>query len=232
MASKQIVAMGSGGFSTEPDNPLLDRYVIHQVASEWPRVCFLATASGDADTYLLNFYTAFTNLGAIPSHFSVFRPSTADIRDFLFRNDVIYVGGGNTRSMLALWKEWGLDAILREAYEAGILLAGISAGANCWFESSVTDSVPGTLGPLAGLGLLEGSFCPHYDSERERRSAFHRLVREEQLPAGYAADDGAALHFVNGSLHAVLSSRRDARAYAVAREDSAVTEETLPAQHL
>ena len=232
MASKQIVAMGSGGFSSEPDNPALDRYVMQQVATDWPRVCFLATASGDAETYLLSFYTAFTNLGAIPSHFSVFRPSTADIKDFLFRNHIIYVGGGNTRSMLALWKEWSLDTILREAYDSGILLAGISAGANCWFESSITDSVPGTLAPLAGLGMLEGSFCPHYNCERERRTVFHRLLREEQLPSGYAADDGAALHFVDGALHAVISSRRDARAYAVAREDHAVTEETLPAQQL
>ena len=232
MVRRQIVAMGGGGFSTEADNPVLDRYVIQQLPGERPRVCFLGTASGDAEGYLLSFYSAFTELGCEPAHLSLFRPATADIRSFLMSSDAIYVGGGNTRSMLVLWREWEVDQILRDAYESGILLAGVSAGANCWFESCVTDAVPGTLGPLAGLGLLPGSFCPHYDGERERRPAFHEMVRDGRLPNGYAADDGAALHFLDGELYAVLASRREARAYALNREGTAVSEEALPAQHL
>ena len=224
--------MGGGGFSSEPDNLVLDRYILQQVAAERPRVCFLATASGDAESYLLSFYTAFTGLGALPSHLSLFRPGTADLQDFLLQHDVIYVGGGNTRSMLILWREWGIDAILSRAYEEGIILAGTSAGANCWFEGCVTDSVPGSLTPAQGLGMLSGSFCPHYAGERERRSVIHRLVRDGTLPPGYAADEGAAMHFVDGSLYAVVASRQEARAYAVEREGKAVTEEALPAQYL
>lgn len=232
MVRRQIVAMGGGGFSTEADNHALDRYLIQQLPGERPRVCFLGTASGDAESYILNFYTVFTALGCEPMHFSLFRPSTPDIRSFLMSSNAIYVGGGNTRSMLALWREWGVDQILRDAYESGILLAGVSAGANCWFEACVTDAVPGTLRPLPGLGLLPGSFCPHYDGERDRRPAFHEMVRDGRLPDGYAADDGAALHFLDGELYAVIASRQEARAYALNREGTAVGEEALPAQHL
>jgi len=126
------------------------------------------------------------------THLSLIQPPSADLGAFVFAQDVIFVGGGNTRSLLALWREWGLDAILREAYERGIVLGGVSADMICWFEFGVTDSVPGALTPLKCLGWLPGSACPHYDKEIERRPSFQRLIAEGAIPGGYAADDGVS----------------------------------------
>lgn len=224
---RQIIAMGGGGFSMEPDNLALDRYILAQAREANPAVCFLPTASGDADGYVAKFYTAFTGLDCRPRHLSLFGRTPANISAFLLEQDVVYVGGGNTRSMLALWREWGLDGALRAAWQEGVVLAGLSAGAICWFEQGVTDSVAGRLGPLAGLALLAGSCCPHYDAEAERRPAYRQMVAEGQTAPGYGLDDGVALHFVGTELRAVVASRPEARAYRVTPGASAVLEETL-----
>jgi dipeptidase E len=229
---KQIIAMGGGGFSMEPDNPALDRYILQQTGKSQPAICFLPTASGDADSYVVKFYAAFTELDCRPTHLSLFRPPSADLESFVLEQDVIYVGGGNTRSMLVLWREWGLEEILRQAWSEGVILAGISAGAICWFEQGVTDSVPGSLGPLSCLGLLPGSCCPHYDGEPERRPAYHRLLIEDQILPGFGVDDGVALHFVDRELHLVVSSRPDARAYAVEKVAGRVRDRALESVYL
>lgn len=212
---QQIITMGGGGFSMEPDNLALDRYILAQTKSAQPRVTFLAQASGESQDYTLNFYRAFNRLDARPDHLSLFRPHTADIEGYLLAQDVIYVGGGNTKSMLALWREWGLDVILRKALAAGVVLAGISAGAICWFEQGTTDSIPGALTLLPGLGMLPGSCSPHYDGEAERRPAFQRLIASGAAKPGYAFDDGAAGHFIDGTLAHVVSSRPQAKGYHV-----------------
>jgi dipeptidase E len=228
----QIIAIGGGGFSTEPDSALLERYILSQSAKENPAVCFLPQASGESVDYIVRFYSAFTKLPCRPSHLSLFDPPTADLESFLMEKDVIYVGGGNTRSMLALWRDWGLDRFLRRAWQSGIVLAGVSAGSICWFESGVTDSIPGPLTPLACLGFLPGSNCPHYDGEPERRPAYHRLLGEKRLPAGYATDDGVGLHFVGTRLHRIISSRRAASAYRVGLETGGLEESVLPPEFL
>jgi dipeptidase E len=224
----QIVAMGGGGFSMEPENLLLDRFVLSIAAVRQPRVCFVGTASGDSQIYLDKFYAAFNTLPCVPTELSLFKPPTADLRSFVFDQDVIYVGGGNTRNLLVLWREWGLDAMLREAWLSGIVMAGISAGSICWFQQGLSDSViPGDLAPLDCLGFLPGSNCPHYDGEPQRRPAYHRFIRQGELDDGYAADDGAALHFVGQDLRGVVSSREAARAYSVRRAGSEVEEAPL-----
>jgi dipeptidase E len=228
----QIIAMGGGGFSMEPDNLALDRYILEQTGKPRPAVCFLPTASGDADGYIVNFYSAFTQLECQPAHLSLFRPPSADLASFVLAQDVVYVGGGNTRSMLALWREWGLDGILREAWQRGVVLAGLSAGAICWFEQGVTDSVPGRLGPLACLGLLPGSCCPHYDGEEERRPAYQRLVSRGEILPGYGLDDGAALHFAGDELRRAVGSRPEARAFAVERVPDGIEERALECTYL
>jgi peptidase E len=157
----------------------------------------------------------------------LFRPSTADLETYLLAQNVIYVGGGNTRSMLALWREWGLDAILRKAYEAGVVLAGMSAGANCWFEQCSTDSVPGTLGVLPGLGFLQGGFCPHYDGEVARRPSLHHLLKEDKILPTYAADNSAAVHFVDEQLLGAVSSTANAKVYRVLKAEGEVVETAL-----
>lgn len=225
---KQIIAMGGGGFSMEPDNPLLDQYILDQSGVKRPKVCFVPTASGDAEGYIERFYKAFENLACVPSHLSLFRPEVTDLEGFVLSRDVIYVGGGNTRNLLVLWKEWGLDRILLSAWERGVVLAGISAGANCWFEECVSDSIPGSLTALSGMGLLAGSCCPHYnDLEAGYRSGCHRLLLKGKLKAGYGIDDGAALHFIDGRLHRAVSSRPTAKAYRVRVMDGAVEEREI-----
>jgi len=229
---RQIIALGGGGFSMEPDNLALDDYVRRASGKTIPRVCFLAQASGESLDYTLRFYRAFNQLGCQATHLSLFACPPQEIAAILLAQDVIYVGGGNTRSMLALWQAWELPAILHQAYTQGVVLAGISAGANCWFETCITDSAAPQLDVLAGMGFLPGSFCPHYDGEAERRPAFHRLLAEGRIQPGYAADDGAAFHFIDGALHQVVISRPHARGYQLTRTADGVQETPLPAVNL
>lgn len=225
---KQIIAMGGGGFSMEPENLLLDQYVLEQTNKRSPKVCFVPTASGDASGYTDRFYHAFNTLDCEASHLSLFKPPTADLEDYVLSKDVIYVGGGNTRNLIVLWKEWGLDRIFRKAWESGIVLAGLSAGAICWFEEGVTDSIPGELTPMTCLGFIKGSNCPHYDGESERRPAYEGMVQTKKILPGLAADDGVAFHFIDDVLYKIVSSRENAMGYAVRLNDhSEVVEERL-----
>lgn len=219
--------MGGGGFSQEPENLALDQYILSQTAKARPKVCFVGTASGDSVDYIRRFYQAFRGLDCEPSHFAVYSGPIGDWRDYILSKDVIYVGGGNTRNMLALWREWNLDAVLREALEEGIVLAGVSAGSICWFEEGVTDSIPGSLTPMKCLGFLGGSNCPHYDGEPGRRPSYHELLQSKLIGSGLACDDGVALHYVDGNLRQIVSSRENARAYRLTREGSAVSEAVL-----
>jgi peptidase E len=154
-------------------------------------------------------------------HLALFpMPSVADPGDFLLSRDLIFVGGGSVANMLAVWRVHQLDRIMRAAWEAGVVLAGVSAGAICWFEGGTTDSFGPDLRPFTdGLGLLAGSYCPHYDSEPGRRPLFTSLVAAGRLPAGIACDDGAGAHFIDDELHAVVSGLPGAAGYLV-RPDS------------
>jgi dipeptidase E len=230
-AMRQLIVLGGGGFLMEK-NRALDRYFLDATGKANPRVCFVGTASGDAESARYKFYEAMATLGCRATHLSLVQPPTADLASFVLEQDAIYVGGGNTRSLLALWREWGLDAALRTAYEHGVVMGGISAGMICWFEYGITDSVPGALSPLPGLGWLRGTACPHYDGEAERRPAFHRLLAEGKVPPGYAADDGAALHFVDEALRGVVRSRAAASAYRLDHTEAGVRESALDARLL
>jgi peptidase E len=225
--------MGGGGFLMEPENTLLDRFILSITGVPEPKICFLPTATGDFQGFIDRFYMCFNALPCIPTHLSLFKPPCADLRALVMQQDAIYVGGGNTRAMLALWREWGLDAILRDAWLAGVVMAGISAGSICWFQQGLSDSVvAGELHPIKCLGLLPGSHCPHYDGEPFRRPIYRQLVKEGKLESGYAADDGAALHFVGNELVGVVSSREAARAYSVRSVGSEVEETAFPAKWL
>lgn len=211
---RQIVAMGGGGFLMEPDNPLLDDYVLTLKRGHDSRVCLLPTASGDSDRMIAQFYT-WLGPRCRPTHLPLFNRIHEDAEALLMAQDVIYVGGGNTVNMLAVWRAHGVDRALRRAYDAGIVLTGVSAGALCWFDGGLTDSFGG-LAPLDdGLGFVGGSFCPHYD-QGERRPSYERLVAGG-LADGWGADDGAALHFIDGRLHDAVASRSSARTHRVER---------------
>ena len=210
---RQIIALGGGGFAMEPRNKRLDNYILSQANSSNPKVCFVPTASGDSRRYIQKFYRFFDKQDCIPSHLELFKPIYSDFESFLLGQDIIYVGGGNTRNMLLLWKEWGIDKILRKAYNQGILITGMSAGAICWFEQGITDPENGELYPLDCLGFLSGSSCPHYDGEAERKPAYKKLILYGSAKGGYGIDDGVALHFVNEQLFKAVSSRKKAKAF-------------------
>jgi peptidase E len=232
--NRQIVAIGGASLapSQRDADMALYRYLLVLTGKERARVCFVPTASGEARDDLLDFFETFVALGTVPTHLSFFKPPTANLRGFALEQDLIYVGGGNTKSMLALWREWGFDAILREAWGRGVVLAGLSAGSICWFEQGITDSIPGPLTPLDCLGFLPGSNCPHYDSEAERRPSYTRLLREGRLRPGLAAEDGVGLHFVGNQLERVVTSRPGKRAYRVELHAGEVVEMPIAAESL
>src|SRR5687767_8000430 len=231
----QIVAFGGGGFSMEAGNPLLDDYVLGLTGAARPKVCFLPTASGDADHYIVRFYRHFAG-ACEASHVSLFRRDRCgqavegDVAAHLLAQDVIYVGGGNVVSMLGAWRAHGLDQVLRQAWRRGVVLCGPSAGSLCWFAESLT-AFHGAPRRVAGLGLLPFSNCVHYDAEPERREEYRRFVGDGMRP-GYAADDGAALHFRGRRLAEVVSSRPKARAFRVEPVDGEVVESPLPVRYL
>lgn len=210
---RQIVAFGGGGFSMERGNTLLDDYVLGLADRGRPRICFLPTASGDADHYIVRFYRAFAASRCEPTHVSLFRREGGpeDVQEHLLSRDIIYVGGGSVLSMLGAWRAHGLDHTLRLAWERGVILCGLSAGSLCWFAEAVT-AFHGAPQPVQGLGLLPYSNCVHFDAEPERCEAYRRMLAEG-MPPGYAVEDGAAVHFEDEQLARVVSSRPDARAH-------------------
>lgn len=229
---RQIIALGGGGFSMEPENSLLDLYILEQVRKKNPKVCFVPTASGDSDGYISRFYDSFNMYACIPSHLSLFKPPTRDLEDYVMDKEILYVGGGSTKNLLALWKEWELDIILKKAWEKGVVMAGISAGSICWFEEGITDSFGGRLEPIKGLGWLKGSNCPHFDGEAERRPAYESFIKTGVVAGGLAVDDGAALHFQGSELHRAVSSRIEAKAYRIDLEGNQLREIEMETSYL
>lgn len=210
-----IVTMGGGGFLMD-ETPVLDDFILSLAGRARPRVLFVPTASGDSPAIVARFEDAFADR-AETSALPLF-VRDGDLREALDEVDVVYVGGGNTANLIALWRLHGLDEILREAAARGVILAGVSAGALCWFEAGVTDSFGPDLAPLhGGLGFLAGAFTPHYDGDPGRRPMLQRLVADGTLPDAWAADDGCALVFRDGAVVDVVTSRPGARAYRVTR---------------
>lgn len=211
---RQIVAIGGGGFSLEPENLGLDRYILSLVDEPKPRACFIPTAAADRQDYIDSFHECYKFLGCETSHLSLFWPHRLDLESFMLEQDVIYVGGGNTRNLLVLWQDWGLDIAIRKAYENGTILCGVSAGANCWFEEFSTDSM-GPLAPWKGLGWLARSFCPHYDGEVDRRPSLKRMLEKGEIGPGLASEDYTAAHFVNEELYKCISVKPGSRVFRV-----------------
>ena len=221
-----IITIGGSAFSAEPRNLALEKYILQQTGKDRAKVLLIPTARGDDAEYVGKFHAACAALQVESSHLPFFG-RTPDLRPLVLSHDVVFVGGGNTKSMLAVWQDWGLPQILREASEAGIVLGGVSAGAICWFEQGVTDSWAGELRPVECLAWLAGSCCPHYDGEAERRPAYHSLLLEGRLTSGYAIEDGVAAHFRNGKLERVVTKIEGSRAYYVSADAGVIKEEPL-----
>lgn len=216
LPDRLIFAMGGGGFTMEPANPLLDDFVLGLARKSTPHVLFLPTASGDTIGQINAFRARFLDRACEAEYLSLFRLGTLrrPLEEIVLEQDIIYVGGGSMRNLLAIWAAHGLDRLLVEAWRRGTVLAGLSAGAMCWFEGGVTSS-SGRLDPLAGLGLLEGSLTVHADDEPERLPVWLQSVRDGVLPGGFAVDDGVGLLFRGRLLERVTSSRPGAGAERV-----------------
>ena len=228
----QILAIGGAALPLELDNLLLIEYFLGLTRKKKPRVCFIGAAHGDADAGRLRFYAGFSQFNCTPTHLPLFARTPRDLESFVLEHDAIFVGGGNTRSLLAVWRDWELDVYLRRAWERGIVLGGASAGSICWFEQGITDSIAGPLTALDCLGFLPGSNCPHYDSEPQRRPTYRRMIAGGKIIPGLAADDGAALHFVDGKLKGVVASRPRAKGYRLTQKGKRAVETRLPTRFL
>ena len=230
MPDRHIVAMGGGGFLQETPSPM-DDFILGLPGKDEPRVCYLGQAMGDEPGNIARFHRAFPPGRARATHLNLFSRDGTDPRAHLLAQDVIYVGGGNTVNMLAVWRAHGVDQVLGEAWAAGVVLCGMSAGSLCWFECGITDSY-GPLRPIGdGLGFLPGSNCPHYDSEPARRPTYTRAVAGG-FPAGYAVDDLCALHFRGTELAEAVASHPDAAGFRVEQGANGVVETPLAVRYL
>jgi dipeptidase E len=221
--------MGGGGF-TMPENDhsdALDRFVLELTGKEIPRVCFLPTASGDPREQVTRFHERFGDWPCEPSILSLFHLGRDRIDPIahILSQDALYIGGGSMRNMLAIWREHGIDDAMRTAWERGIVLAGLSAGAMCWFEGGVSMS-GGQPEVVHGIGLLPGSLSVHLDGESERLPVYERAVATGALAPGFAADDGAALVYHGTHLAECVASRDDARVVRVEADGSGGTVES------
>tara|TARA_Y100001970_G_scaffold291677_1_gene429782 strand:+ start:2639 stop:3319 length:681 start_codon:yes stop_codon:yes gene_type:complete len=226
MNAQNIISIGGGGFGRKLGQLVIESYIISLTKTTNPKICFLPTATGDNDNYKLNFYQAFTKLNCKPSHIDLFK-RTIDIEDHLLNQDIIYVGGGNTKSMLAVWRDWNIDKILFKAYQKGITLSGVSAGAICWFSQGITDSWANSLNLIPCLDFIQGNACPHYDEEEERRPYVKKLLSENILEECFCIEGNSALHFKNGLPFRSINFGTDKKSYLVKKIKNEIIEEVL-----
>tara|TARA_Y100000766_G_scaffold279141_1_gene286894 strand:- start:523 stop:1206 length:684 start_codon:yes stop_codon:yes gene_type:complete len=196
MLNKNIVAIGGGGFGRSLGSLAIEKYIVSLVPKKNPKICFIPTASGDNDLYKLNFYRAFSQLNCKTSHIDFFS-RTENLAEKVLNQDIIYVGGGNTKSMIAVWKEWNLDEILRNAYGNGVVMSGVSAGAICWFDKGITDSFADKLEIIDCLGIVKGIACPHFDEEKEREPFVNKVIENQIIKSCICIEGNCALHIKN-----------------------------------
>ena len=216
---KQIIAIGGGGFGREIKDLKIEKYIVDQSKAKTPKICFIPTATGDDQAYIDTFYKAFNSLGCKTSHINFFK-RTINLKEHILDQDIIYVGGGNTKSMLAVWKEWGLDKILFEAYKNKIIMSGVSAGAICWFKKGITDSWKDNQATLDCLNFVDGVCCPHYDEEPERIPYVKEILVNKEISSCYAIEGYAALHLIDDKPQYNVSFKEDTSCHLVTLKDS------------
>ena len=212
--SRNIIAIGGGGFGANPGQGIIEKYILKQTKKKNPKICFIPTATGDNEAYKVNYYSTFTNLDCCPSHLDFFK-RTPDLNDLILNQDAIFVGGGNTKSMLAVWREWGLDKILKKAYLNGTVMSGVSAGAICWFQNGITDSWASNLKMMPCLNFIKGTCCPHYDEEPERKPTVKNFLLRNKVKNVYAVDGGAALHIKDEKIFKSIIFKKNKSSYLV-----------------
>ncbi len=218
---KQIIAIGGGGFGREIKDLKIEKYIVNQCANKNPSICFIPTATGDDTTYIENFYKTFDSLGCKTSHIDFFK-RTIKLKEHIDDQDIIFVGGGNTKSMLAVWKDWGLDNILKNAYENGTIMSGVSAGAICWFEKGITDSWKDHQSILPCLSFVKGVCCPHYDEEPERIPYVKEILQEKKINKCIAIEGFCALHLINDDPRYSINFGKENKSYEVTHKNSKI----------
>tara|TARA_B100001989_G_scaffold25638_1_gene15300 strand:- start:103 stop:783 length:681 start_codon:yes stop_codon:yes gene_type:complete len=226
MHSKNIIAIGGGGFGRNLGSLEIEKYIISLVRKKRPKICFIPTASGDNHLYKLNFYRAFSKLDCITSHIDFFS-RTENLEDKVMTQDIIYVGGGNTKSMLAVWREWNLQNILQNAYENGIVMSGVSAGAICWFEKGITDSFDKELNIIDCLGIVDGIACPHFDEEKEREPYVNDAIQKEIIESCICIEGNCALHIKNDSEYYSIDFGNGKNCFKVTKENNNLKREII-----
>ena len=229
--NRQIIAIGGGGFGRNPGEGIIENYILNQSNAKKPNICFIPTATGDNEAYKNNYYATFTKLNCNPVHLDFFK-RTPDLDNLINEQDVIFVGGGNTKSMLAVWKDWGLDLILHEAYKNGVVMSGVSAGAICWFEQGITDSWSEDLKVMDCLGFVKGACCPHYDEEPQRRPSLKKFLSQQILESCYAVDGGCALHIQDEKEYGSIVFSKNKKSFYVEFKNDKVVENSFPAKDI
>ena len=223
---RQIIAIGGGGFGRNPGEGIIENYILEQSDANKPKICFIPTATGDDEGYIESYYSTFSMLECDPVHLDFFK-RTPDLEDLILNQDIIFVGGGNTKSMLAVWRDWNLDKLLKIAYQNGTIMCG-SAGAICWFDSGITDSWEEELKIMSCLGFLKGVCCPHYDEEPERRPTVHELIKDQEMDSCIAVDGGCALHLINEDPYRSVAFSEKKNAFLVSMKNNLVDESPYP----
>ena len=228
---RQVIAIGGGGFGRTQNSNHIEKYILAQAQADIPNICFIPTATGDLDPYIVNYYSVFSKLACNPSHISFFK-RTINLAEHIQKQDVIFVGGGNTKSMLAVWKDWGLDQILKQAYDRGCVMSGVSAGAICWFENGLTDSWAEKLQMMPCMNFIPGNCAPHYDEEPERRPATKQFLENGSINFMYGIEGGSALHFKNEDPVTSVRFSKNKNSYKVTLKDTLILETPYPSEDI
>jgi len=223
---KNIVAIGGGGFGRTVKDLRIEEYILSLSKKEKPNICFIPTATGDNDSYKVNYYDVFTKLNCNPTHIDFFK-RTIDISSHIPKQDIIFVGGGNTKSMIAVWKDWGLDELLKNAYESGAVMSGVSAGAICWFEKGITDSWAYDLAVMDCLGFVTGVCCPHYDEEPARRPFVKKALTENLIDHCLGVEGNCALHLKDDIPFRAINFGNNKNVFIASLRDGNVSEDTF-----
>ena len=223
---RNIISIGGGGFRANPGQGIIEEYILKQTKKKKPNICFIPTATGDNEAYKVNYYATFSKLQCNPTHLDFFK-RTPDLNKLISTQDAIFVGGGNTKSMLAVWKEWRLDKLLKKAYKQGTVMSGVSAGAICWFENGITDSWAADLKIMPCMNFIKGTCCPHYDEEPQRKPAVKKLILANKVKNIFAVDGGVALHIKNEKNFKSVVFRKDKNSYEVSSNKGNIIEKSF-----
>jgi dipeptidase E len=230
---RQIFGMNDNFYVAPWRPPVMQNHLLALSGKRTPRICLLSTASGDNPAVIERFYNALGGQRCLPRHLNMFAPCTSDFEGFLADQDIIYVEGGATRNLMAIWRDWKLDEALRSAWDAGVILSGQSAGAVCWFESCITDSLPSRLLPQACTGLVKGSASAHFDQQPGRPEVFRSLIADGEIPSpGIGLASHTAVHYVEGELVDVVCDKQGVHISMIERSDEGLRETQLEARYI